>query len=149
MITFKKIAQRLFMMAPPSLIRLKDRILGSALGARLARGTFWNLLAGIASRSLALVGSILIARILGKKTYGELGILQSTLEMFGSLAAFGLGLTSTKYVAEYRRTDPDKAGRILAMSSWVACISGGIKSTGTETASARFLKKRLAMGMRS
>lgn len=123
---FGKIPQWLHAIAPPFVIRLKNRVLGSNLGARVARGSLWNLLAGGVSRSLALVGSIIIARILGKETFGELGILQSTLEMFGSFAAFGMGLTSIKYVAECRKSDPDKAGRILAMSSLVACISGGI-----------------------
>jgi O-antigen/teichoic acid export membrane protein len=46
--------------------------------------------------------------------------------MFGTFAAFGMGLTSTKYVAECRKSDPDKAGRIIAMSSVVAWLTGGI-----------------------
>jgi O-antigen/teichoic acid export membrane protein len=112
--------------APDYLIRMKDRVLASPIGTRLARGTFWSLVAGCVSRSLALVASIIIARILGRETFGELGMLQSTLEMFGSLAAFGMGLTSTKYVAECRKSDPDKAGRIIAMSSIVAWLAGGV-----------------------
>jgi O-antigen/teichoic acid export membrane protein len=112
--------------APAFVIRLKDRLMASHIGARLARGTFWSLVAGCVSRSLALVASIIIARLLGNGGFGELGILQSTLEMFGSLAAFGMGLTSTKYVAECRQSDPDKAGRIIAMSSVVAWLTGGI-----------------------
>ncbi len=36
-----------------------------------------------------------------------------------------MGLTSTKYVAECRKSDPDKAGRIIAMSSAVAWLTGG------------------------
>jgi O-antigen/teichoic acid export membrane protein len=112
--------------APAFVIGLKDRLMASHIGQRLARGTFWSLIAGCVSRSLALVASIIIARILGRETFGELGIVQSTLEMFASLAAFGMGLTSTKYVAECRRSDPDKAGRIIAMSSVVAWLTGGV-----------------------
>ena len=100
--------------------------MASPIGTRLARGTFWSLMAGCVSRSLALVASVIIARLLGKEAFGQLGILQSTLEMFGGLAAFGMGLTSTKYVAECRKSDPDKAGRIIAMSSVVGWLTGGL-----------------------
>jgi O-antigen/teichoic acid export membrane protein len=100
--------------------------MASPIGHRLARGTFWSLIAGCVSRVLALVASIVIARMLGKETFGQLGILQSTLEMFGTFAAFGTGLTSTKYVAECRKSNPDKAGRIIAMSSVVAWVTGGL-----------------------
>jgi O-antigen/teichoic acid export membrane protein len=114
--------------SPDFLLKIKDQVMASPIGARLARGTFWSLVAGCVSRSLALVASIVIARLLGKETFGQLGILQSTLEMFGTFAAFGMGLASTKYVAECRKSDPDKAGRIVAMSSVVAWVTGG---TGT------------------
>jgi len=112
--------------APAFVIRAKDQLMASHIGKRLARSTFWSLIAGCVSRSLALVASIIVARLLGQGGFGELGILQSTLEMFASLAAFGMGLTSTKYVAECRKSNPDKAGRIIAMSSVVAWLTGGL-----------------------
>ena len=112
--------------APDYLKKIKVRVCASPIGHRLARGTFWSLMAGCVSRVLALVASIVIARMLGKETFGQLGILQSTLEMFGTFAAFGTGLTSTKYIAECRKSDPDKAGRIMAMSSVVAWVTGGL-----------------------
>lgn len=46
--------------------------------------------------------------------------------LFHMFAGFGLGLTATKYVAEYRSLDPAKAGRILGLSSVVAWASGSI-----------------------
>jgi len=124
--SYSTIQDWLLSIAPDYLIKIKDRIQASPIGARLARGMFWSLIAGCVSRFLALAASIIIARLLGKETFGQLGILQSTLEMFGSFAAFGMGLTSTKYVAECRKSDPDKAGRIIAMSSVVAWLTGGL-----------------------
>jgi O-antigen/teichoic acid export membrane protein len=44
--------------------------------------------------------------------------------MFGTFAGFGMGLTATKYVAEFRTHAPAKAGRIIALSSLVAWCSG-------------------------
>lgn len=71
-----------------------------------------------------LVSTILIARILGKTVYGELGIVQSTIIMFGVFAEFSVGLTATKYVAEFRRNDPDRAGRIIGLSNMLATVTG-------------------------
>lgn len=97
----------------------------SPLGYRLARGAFWSLAGAVVSRSLGLLASILVARMLGKVGFGELGIIQSSVGLFGTFAGFGLGLTATKYVAELRAKDPARAGRIIALSSLVSWATGG------------------------
>ncbi len=66
------------------------------------------------------------ARFLGKEGFGALGMIHSTAGMFGVFAGLGLGLTATKYVSEFRRQDPMKAGRILALSGSAAVVSGGV-----------------------
>jgi O-antigen/teichoic acid export membrane protein len=48
--------------------------------------------------------------------------------MFGVLAGLGLGLTTTKHVAEFRTSDPDRAGRVIGLTSIVAVASGGLIS---------------------
>lgn len=107
-----------------SIKRQLDRIKASPLGYRLAKGVFWSLIGSVIARGLGLVSSICVARMLGKAGFGELGIIQSTLGMFGTFAGFGLGTTATKYVAEYRIKDPLKAGRILMLSEVFALLSG-------------------------
>lgn len=62
--------------------------------------------------------------MLGKSGFGELGIIQSTVGMFGTFAGFGLGITATKYVAEFKSKDPIRAGRIIGLSSLVSWITG-------------------------
>jgi O-antigen/teichoic acid export membrane protein len=79
------------------------------------------------SRALALAAAILAARIIGKIVYGELGIIQSTVGMLGTLAGFGMGTTTSKFVAELRGKAPVRAGRIIALSSLVSwAISFGL-----------------------
>lgn len=102
------------------------RIEASPLGLRLARGVFWSMAGAVISRGLMLVATVVVARLLGKTTYGELGMIQSTVGMFGTFAGFGLGLTATKHVAEFRQSDPARAGRIIALSSVVAIVTGGV-----------------------
>jgi O-antigen/teichoic acid export membrane protein len=57
---------------------------------------------------------------LGRDVFGEYGMIQTTVGMFGIFAGMGLGLTATKYVAELRVIDPERAGRIIALGTAVA-----------------------------
>lgn len=100
----------------------------SSLGRRFVYGAFWSLLGAITSRVLGLVSTILVARILGKTGFGELGIIQSTVGMFGTFAGFSLGITATKFIAEFRTSDPARAGRIRGLSSSFAWITSIITS---------------------
>jgi O-antigen/teichoic acid export membrane protein len=50
--------------------------------------------------------------------------------MLGIFAGLGLGLTATKYVAEFRTRDPERAGRIIALGCAVAIVSGGLVTLG-------------------
>ncbi len=95
---------------------------------RFVHGVTWGVLGGVGSRFFTLLSSIIIARALGKTVFGEYGIIQSTVGMFGVFAGLGLGLTATKYVAEYRYKDPARAERILGLSSVVAFVSSAIVS---------------------
>lgn len=92
----------------------------------MAHGAFWSLAGALLSRALGLVSSVLVARMLGKEGFGQLGMIQSTVGMFQIFAGFGLGLTATKYVAELRRDDSDRAGRIVTLSLLFAAGSGGV-----------------------
>jgi O-antigen/teichoic acid export membrane protein len=118
----------LFAICPPALqVRLR-RIAASPLSYRLLHGTFWSLTGSVIARLLGFVASILVARFLGREGFGRLGVIQSTVAMFQVFAGFGLGLTATKYVSEFRVSDPQRAGRIIGMSHLVAIVSGGIVS---------------------
>jgi O-antigen/teichoic acid export membrane protein len=97
-----------------------------SLRARFACGTLWSVAGAGTLRGAVLAASVVCARLLGKAGFGQLGMVQSTAGMFGIFAGLGLGLTTTKYVAQLRQSDPGRAGRILALSSLVALISGGV-----------------------
>lgn len=111
---------------PQSISELKNWLVRSPVYYRLARGAFWSLVGGIIARIFGLVTAIFAARMLGKDGYGEIGMVQSTLGMFGILAGFGLGATATKYIAQYRQTHPEKVGRILGVILLFSLIASGI-----------------------
>ena len=127
---------------PRALLPLLDRIQRSAEGRRLARGMFWSVAGAVSSRAVGLLASIIVARILGKSGFGELGVVQSTTNMYMTFAQFGLVMTVTKYVAEFRKTDPERAGRTIAMSFILAVVSGcvvGVVMVATSAWAARLL----------
>jgi O-antigen/teichoic acid export membrane protein len=111
-------------MTYPTFIR---RLMGDALAAdslrvRLARGVFWSLAGTLITQVLAVAASVVAARLLGRTGIGELGMIQRTVGAFGLLAGLGLGTAATKYVAEFRRNDPARAGRIMGLVSTVALV---------------------------
>ena len=109
-----------------ALRRIAGRALpAGSLGARFAKGTFWSFAGTMTSQGLGMVASIATARLLGTVGYGELGMVNSTLGTFGVFAGLGLGLTATKYVAEHRKDDPERAGRLLALATRCALASSG------------------------
>ena len=77
----------------PSVARsVFERIKQSPTGLRLARGVFWSVAGTVVSRGLMLCATVVIARLLGRTAYGELGIIRSTVGMFGVFAGFRHGL---------------------------------------------------------
>lgn len=92
---------------------------------RIFRGTFWSLVGSVVAQGTGVLGSIFCARILGTVRFGELGIVRSTVLMFGVLAGTGLGLAATKHVAESRIINPLKTGRMIGLLMNVAFLLGG------------------------
>ncbi|CAG0939263.1 Teichuronic acid biosynthesis protein TuaB [Candidatus Brocadiaceae bacterium] len=124
------VKRAIYTCCPDFLHPVLNRVEASEIGYRLAKGVFWSMSGAVISRGLMLAASVLVARMLGKTGYGELGMIQSTVGMFGAFAGFGLGLTATKHVAEFRLSDPERAGRIIGLSGLVAMATGGLMALG-------------------
>lgn len=111
----------------PSFIRLRlEQLLASPLGGRLARGAFWSLVGTTLSKGCSTISWIIVGRMLGKESFGELNMVQNTVGMFGAAAGLGMGMAAAKYVAEYRRTDPDRAGRFIGLASLATWLTSGV-----------------------
>lgn len=94
------------------------------LGRRLARGAFWCLAGALIARGSNFLAGVLAARLLGRDDFGRLGIVQSTIGMFGTIAGLGLGVMATKYIAEHRAGDPERVARVLGLTTLVSWSSG-------------------------
>jgi O-antigen/teichoic acid export membrane protein len=110
--------------------RIREVLPLGSLRARFAHGAFWSLVGTGVSQTFGLIASVIIARCLGKEGFGEFGMIQATVSMVALFAGMGLGITSTKYVAQLRTVDPPRAGRIIAFVGMAAWISSAAVSLG-------------------
>lgn len=99
------------------------------MNARLARATSWAIIGNGLQQLFAMLAAIGTARLLGEVGFGEFGAVRSTTFVFGILAGSGLGLTSTRYVATLRTTDPERAGRVITVLhglAWMTTIAAAV-----------------------
>lgn len=92
-------------------------------GGRLIRGTALNMIAVGFNQGSTLIVNIIVARILMKHAFGEYAMVYSTLLVVAFLAQLSTGYTVSKYIAEYRSRDPERAGRIMGMSAIVSALT--------------------------
>ncbi|HVI94703.1 MAG TPA: oligosaccharide flippase family protein [Anaeromyxobacter sp.] len=101
------------------------RLAASPTARRVATGAFWTVFGSGASRLLALIAAVLLARRLGPASFGEYNLVQTTAGMMMALGGFGLNTTTTKFLAGKYRADPAAAGRVVGLSGVVSAAVGG------------------------
>lgn len=92
---------------------------------RIISGTSWVFVGTIVSKAVVFLATVCIARILSKEAYGELSIIRSTIQLFVSLSGFGIGATATKFIAEYRKNNPQKTINTYLVANifvWIMAI---------------------------
>jgi O-antigen/teichoic acid export membrane protein len=87
--------------------------LSDSSSRRLISGTRWRVTATLGGQLARLITAVVLARLLGRSVFGEFGLLQNTVGLLGSVASLSLGNTVLKHVAEYRETEPSRAGRLI------------------------------------
>ncbi|MFH1999118.1 MAG: oligosaccharide flippase family protein [Planctomycetota bacterium] len=95
-----------------------------SLKRRYALSLFWSLAGSVVARGMTVATGYIVARTLAHEQFGEFGIILSTAAMFQVLAGVGMGMTATKHVAQFRTSDPNRAGRIIGLACTVSLVSG-------------------------
>lgn len=101
---------------------VQNRILGS----QLFKDSFWAVFGNGMGNALMLLVGIIIARLLGKDLYGEYGVVKSTMFYVASFATFGLGFTSTKYIAQYAAEQKQYVKSIMRDSMTITLVFSGM-----------------------
>lgn len=106
----------------------KERRSGVATQGNLRRrfvsGVSWNVLGTVLAQGSVFATNLLIANQLGLQSFGEFSLLQNTALTLSAIAQVGTGATVSRYVAQYRATDPARAGRILGFCTLFTLLTG-------------------------
>lgn len=92
----------------------------------LFKDSMWSLIGSTVGRGLSLIAGILVARFLGKDIYGEYGIIKTTLIYIEIFSTFGLGYTATKYIADYKNTNPEKVSAVCKAALKITLLTSGL-----------------------
>lgn len=111
------------------------RIRQSPGASRFLAGASWSTGGAILASATSLAAAILVARALGKDVYGQYIVVQTTMTTAGVFAAFGIGTTATKYVAELKDRDPVRLAKILGISQRLSLIFSLLTVAGLVLAS--------------
>jgi len=100
----------------------------NSLRRSLVSGASWSLIGEIGLRSMTVLAGIIVARILGKSTYGKWGVIMGAAAMFGSLGGLGMATAAAKHIAELKKNDPLRAGRVLSLILVIGLIGISVTS---------------------
>lgn len=93
---------------------------------RLKDGARWSLIGEIGSRALTFMAAVVVARLLGAAEFGGYALLQGCLAMFMTFAAFGIGQTTSQYVAALKNVDPGRIAALSSLAFLLSTVSGGV-----------------------
>jgi O-antigen/teichoic acid export membrane protein len=94
-----------------------------SLSGRFAGAVFWSLIGLGISNAAGLLTGVVLARLMGRDGYGEVGVVMGSWALFSQLGGLGLGVTAAKYSAERRGTEPTALGRLLGGLLVLATLS--------------------------
>lgn len=90
---------------------------------KLITGIFWVGLGSVLSSVSVYICSLIVSRFLGIQIYGKYSIIQANVYTFSNIASAGLGITVTKFVAEYRDFDKKKCGDVISTCKFISLIT--------------------------
>jgi O-antigen/teichoic acid export membrane protein len=96
----------------------------------LAIRAVWSILGSGTARVLALASSIIVGRLLGKTGMGEMAVVLGTANTVEIIATLGLGITTTKFVAQYRTVEPRLVGSVANVARGLGWASGVTAALG-------------------
>lgn len=103
---------------------IRSRIDNSPLARRFLAGAWWSVVGSVFTNVLTLATMMYIARTLGKQTYGQFIVIQSTLAMIAVFSGVAIGTTATRYVAQLKHSDRPRLGKILVLAERTVLVFG-------------------------
>lgn len=102
------------------------KIFNKILHSKLFQDSFWSVFGNGLGSAFLLAAGVLIARILGSEMYGEYGVVKSTMFSIAAFSSFGLGVSSTKYVAQYVAENKQYLRSLISSCYAITACSSGL-----------------------
>lgn len=103
------------------LSKLIERLRQSAI----AKDSSWAIIGSAIGKGASMIVGVIIARLLGAEDFGEYGMIKSTLAYVAVFSTFGLGYTTTKYIAQCRKDDYRRISSIIRGSLLITLAVSG------------------------
>lgn len=94
--------------------------------SKIFQDSTWAVLGSAVSKAAAMVVGIIIARLLGVEAFGEYGMVKSTLFYIAVFSTFGLGSTSTRYMALCPQDDYQAVVKIIRNSITITLMTSSV-----------------------
>jgi O-antigen/teichoic acid export membrane protein len=98
--------------------------IGAALRSGLVTNSGWNFLGAVFNQGSTFALGVIVAKALGRESYGSFAFLQGTLSTLINISQMAMVFVATKCVGEFRSTQKERAGRIIALSITISAITG-------------------------
>lgn len=101
---------------------MKSRIYDILTRNSLFKDSFWAVVGNAVGNSFLLISGIFIARLLGRDIYGEYGMVKTTMFYIATFSTFGLGFSTTKFVANCLEECPGKIRKLISSAYHIVMI---------------------------
>jgi O-antigen/teichoic acid export membrane protein len=119
----------------------------ASIRMRIVQGLSWTMFGTGSVQVTGLVTGVFISNYLGLEEFGKYGIIISTIGMLSMFAGMAMGYTVTKFVSEYRSTEPAKSGRYIGMT-FLVCMGSSMIAAITLFVFSGFFAKLLLNDIR-
>ena len=92
----------------------------------IAKDSSWAIIGSAVGKGASMLIGVIIARLLGAEDFGEYGMVKSTLFYIAVFSTFGLGCTTTKYIAQHKSNDYGTTLSIIKNSLLITLLTSGI-----------------------
>jgi len=72
------------------------------------------------------VTNLVVANLLGAEHFGQFGVVVNTAQTLGAVLQLSTGMAATKYISEFRASDPERASRALGLCERISLGAGSI-----------------------
>ena len=103
-----------------------QNLINKIKNSKIFQDSSWAVIGSAVSKAAAMVVGFIIARLLGVEAFGEYGMVKSTLFYIAVFSTFGLGSTSTRYMALCPQDDYLSLIKIIRNSITITLITSSI-----------------------